>query len=235
MPEILLLVLALLAAAMLGQGLVRRSNVIISPTRIRTVVGVLFAFFATLTLARGGVAMAAILGLASVTLLTGDRWQWRGHWQSSANEEPTTTRLVTDTLEVGLDHASGTIHGRIRRGCFQGRSLESLKPVELAHLWSDCRFADPQSAQIVEAYLDRVHPTWRDDMARTAEGMRSRGSSQMSRDEAIDILGLESDASETQIRRAHHELMLKLHPDKGGSHTLAAKVNQAKEALLGKS
>ena len=235
MPEIVILVLAVVAAGLIGRGLIQRSSVSLSATKLRAVGGILAAFFAILVLARGALAMGAFLGLASVALLTGDRWQWRGHWRSSANEEPTTTRLVTDTLEVGLDHTSGTVHGRIRRGCFQGRSLESLKPVELAHLWSDCRFADPQSAQIVEAYLDRVHPTWRDDMARTAEGMRSRGSSQMSRDEAIDILGLGPDASETQIRRAHHELMLKLHPDKGGSHTLAAKVNQAKETLLGKS
>ena len=235
MPEIVILVLAVVAAGMIGNGLIQRTNVSVSATKLRTVGGILAAFFATLAIARGGVAMAAILGLASVTLLTGDRWHWPGHWPSSANDEPATTRIVTDTLEVGLDHASGTIHGRIRRGFFQGRSLESLKPVELAHLWSDCRFVDPQSAQIVEAYLDRVHPTWRDDIARTAEGMRSSGNSRMSRDEALDILGLGPDASETQIRRAHHELMLKLHPDKGGSHTLAAKVNEAKETLLGKS
>ena len=32
--------------------------------------------------------------------------------------------------------------------------LETLRPVELAHLWQDCRFSDPPSAQLVEAYLD---------------------------------------------------------------------------------
>ena len=38
----------------------------------------------------------------------------------------------------------------------------------------NCRFADPQSAQIVETYLDRLHPSWREDMAR-AEGAHSAG------------------------------------------------------------
>ena len=232
MPEILLFVLALLAAAMLGQGLVRRSNVFISPTRLRTVVGVLFAFFAILVLARGGLPVGAILGLASAALLSGGHWQWR---RQSRDGKPPTTRIVTETLEVALDHDSGAIQGRIRRGFFKGRSLESLKPIELARLWSDCRFADPQSAQIVETYLDRVHPTWRDDMAKTSEEMSTGGSQKMTREAAFDILGLEPGADEAQIHRAHRELMMKLHPDKGGSHTLAAIVNEAKETLIGKS
>ena len=131
-----------------------------------------------------------------------------------------------------LDHDSGAMRGRVLKGFFAGRDLEDLKPVELAHLWQDCRFNDPQSAQLVEAYLDRVHPSWRDDMAR-GEAEHSHGpDGKMTAAQALEILGLQPNASDDDIRRAHRELMLKLHPDRGGSTYLAAKINEAKDVLL---
>ena len=63
------------------------------------------------------------------------------------------------------------------KGAFAGRQLEELAPIEMAHLWQDCRFADPQSAQILEAYLDRAHrpgaKTWAAPRAASAAGPRA--------------------------------------------------------------
>jgi hypothetical protein len=151
--------------------------------------------------------------------------------QKSAGQS---SRVKTDHLEVELDHDSGQISGRVLKGFFAGRDLESLSPAEMAHLWQDCRFADPQSAQILEAYLDRAHPSWREDVASADSGENRGPGGQMSRAQALDILGLSEGAGEEDIRRAHRDLMMKLHPDRGGSTFLAAKINEAKDVLLGK-
>jgi len=95
-------------------------------------------------------------------------------------------------------------------------------------LLAECARDDAQSARLIEAYLDRMWPEWR-NIHRAGQG----ASGPMDRAEALSVLGLDETAADDDIRRAHRDLMRKHHPDHGGSDWLAAKLNQAREVLLG--
>jgi DnaJ domain len=201
--------------------------------QLRITAGVAVLAGAGVLVFRGSIGYAMSLAAFGSWLLWG---AGGGPWSGSGNapkSDGQTSRVSTDHLEVELDHDTGEMRGRVLKGYFAGRELQSLAPAEMAHLWQDCRFADPQSAQILEAYLDRAHPTWREDLAR-AEGEARGPDGSMTRAQALDILGLAEGASEDDIRRAHRDLMMRMHPDRGGSTFLAAKINEAKEVLLGK-
>lgn len=233
MQSFLLGLFILIAGLLLAQGFTT-SNPSVLSRRMKLAGGGLALAFSVLFLLKGLVAPASLLGMLGVWLLGwkgGGSW---GPWTLGGGPSPgRTSRVTTDHLEMELDLDTGAISGRVLKGMFAGRDIESLKPVEMALLWQDCQFTDPKSAQIIEAYLDRVHPTWREDMARGEREIHSGPDGRMSREEAFEILGLAPGASEDEIRRAHRELILKLHPDRGGSTYLASKINEAKDVLLG--
>jgi hypothetical protein len=153
-------------------------------------------------------------------------------WGSSSKTPGQSSRVTTDHLEMELDHDTGEMRGRVLKGLFSGRDIESLSVADMALLWQDCRHTDAQSAQLIEAYLDRTYPSWREDMARGESDMSRGPDGRMTAEEAFEILGLKPDAGEEEIRRAHRDLMLRLHPDRGGSTYLAAKINEAKDVAL---
>lgn len=237
MQYFLLGLIALLLVLMASKKFVAANPAALAKN-LRLSAGVVALGASGVLLYRGMAHYGLWLAALGAWLLVGRGRGWPGSWTNRQAASDRVSRVTTDFLEVELEHDSGAMRGRVIKGFFQGRDLETLRPVEVAHLWSDCQFEDPQSAQILEAYLDRIHPTWRDDMARgggSGDGGgndRQGGRRTMSVEEARDILGVGADASDDDVRNAHKRLMLKLHPDRGGSHTLAAKVNEAKDVLL---
>jgi hypothetical protein len=231
-----LLGLLVLGLALVAIRLFNQANPAALARHMRIAGAVAALASAIFLMARGAIVYAFPLAAIGWWLLGG---QGMGSWGSlgAPHRGPSaqSSRVVTEHLEMELDHASGAMRGRVLKGFFAGRSIEDMKPVELAHLWQDCRYSDPASAQLVEAFLDRIHPSWREDMARTEHEHPRGPDGRMTVEEALDILGLAPGADETAIRQAHRELMLKLHPDRGGSTYLAAKINEAKDTLLGGS
>lgn len=150
-----------------------------------------------------------------------------------------TSTVNTRFLRVSLDHETGDLDGDVLEGPFAGRALSALSLAELVQLLKQCWVEDQQSTQVLEAYLDRAHPDWRTKASaefaerETAAGHAAHGAGEMTREEAYDVLGLQPGAGEAEIKAAYHRIISALHPDKGGSNFLAAKVNQAKDLLLG--
>lgn len=165
---------------------------------------------------------------------------FRDAWRGGRGGQ--TTDVQTRFLRMSLDHDSGELDGVILEGPLAGSRLIETSLVDLLDLLMLCRRSDPQSAQVLEAYLDRAHPDWRTGADTSAtdgeqeshqESTRS-DSGMMTPQEAYEILGLEPGASESEIKTAHHRLIASLHPDRGGTNYLAAKVNQARQVLLGR-
>ncbi|KAH0943964.1 hypothetical protein BRARA_A03517 [Brassica rapa] len=57
----------------------------------------------------------------------------------------------------------------------------------------------------------------------------------MTRREAALILGVRESVAAEKVKEAHRRVMVANHPDAGGSHYLASKINEAKDMMLGKS
>jgi DnaJ domain len=143
--------------------------------------------------------------------------------------------VETAFVRMSLDHDTGQMTGTVLRGRFAGLRLEELGRADLLALLRECRAEDEESARLVEAYLDRIHADWRDDVA----GARTRapppppgGGSDMTDEEAYAVLGLAPGADVDAIRAAHRRLMKQLHPDHGGTDYLATKINRARDVLL---
>ncbi len=149
------------------------------------------------------------------------------------------SEVETAYLRMYLDHDTGEMAGTVLRGDYAGRELDELSQAQLVDLLNECKAYDEQSARLIESYMERRfgEGAEEEESSSSSHSSRRRASRQsansMSRNEAYEVLGLEPGSSEAEIRDAHRKLLLKIHPDQGGSDYLAMKINQAKEVLLG--
>ena len=139
------------------------------------------------------------------------------------------TEVHTAFLKAWIDHGTGDVGGTVLSGRFAGRTLDRLSDSELLDLHEECR-NDADSLRVLEAYLDRrLNVDWRTARQPPPRGPRS----DMTRAEALAVLGLAEGASEEEIKAAHRRLIRRTHPDAGGTADLAARINRAKDVLVG--
>jgi len=230
MQFVLLGLLALAALVLVARGLAGANPTTLAMVVKRTGGAVLVAAAVLLAL-RGLLPIAAPLLLVGLGLLGLGGFVPGWPFGSGRATPGNTSHVRTGVLAMELDHDSGNMDGEVLTGRFAGKRLSEMPLDDLKALRQDCAAAGDQSRELLEAFLDRHHDGWR----RGSDGDRGAPSEGgvMDAAEARTILGVGPDADEAEIRAAHRRLMKLYHPDHGGSSYFAAKINRAKDALLG--
>lgn len=141
---------------------------------------------------------------------------------------PQTSEISSRYIHMVLFHDTGMMDGTVLEGQFKDAKLSQLELEQLKALLSEIG-NDADSSNLLTAYMDREHEGWQSGEER-AESVASN--SDMSESQALDILGLEDDATKDDIIQSHRRMMQKVHPDRGGSTYLATKINAAKDLLM---
>ena len=140
------------------------------------------------------------------------------------------TEVRTAFLQAWIDHGTGDVGGTVLTGRFAGRTLDRLSDSELLDLHEEC--ADDAEFAARDGGLSR--PAAERRLAHAHDSRRRVDPrTDMTREEALAVLGLAEGASEEEIKAAHRRLIRRTHPDAGGTADLAARINRAKDVLVG--
>jgi hypothetical protein len=216
----------------------RAANPVVLARAIKIAGGIVSLAVAAFTGIRGELAVAIPLGFFGAGLLGWVPFGASGFGNIGAmfgsrkgRSAGQSSQVRSQFLERTLDHDSGGLTGRLVAGANAGRSLDEFDLPQLAAMMTGF---DAESVALLEGYLDRRFPAWRQDAQGNPAGGQggAPANGKMTDQEAYQILGLQPGAGRDEIGRAHRGLMKKLHPDQGGSTYLAARVNEAKDTLL---
>ena len=239
MPDI---VLALLLLLLLGGGWLFLTPNAKAPARAMRYAAVGALVLVGIILAISGRAFLDVpVGVLIMWLARG--WFARGFpglsrlkaWLDGVPGQTGASVIETPWLRMTLDQATGALDGAVLAGRFQGARLSRLNLNQLRALLDECGATNAQSARLVETYIDRNYSGWREQTEADGEDAprQPMKGTAMTKAEAWQVLGLEPSASHDAIREAHRNLMMKLHPDHGGSTYLARQINAARDVLLG--
>jgi hypothetical protein len=198
---------------------------------IAAVIGLAFFLAATGRLHWVGAIIAASLPVIGRLLMIIIRLlPMAGAWMRARNKR-FPSRIRTKGLELTIDLQNGQVNGQILLGPYTGQALAALAQQQLQEQLDWFRQNDRQSALLLNAFL--AYKGRPGAQEQEESGSAHAGVETTSREEALQILGLQEGASRADIVYAHKRLIQKLHPDRGGNDYLAAKVNAAKDTLLG--
>ena len=189
MGEILLGAVALVAIIFLLRGFVGADpKALVKALRYAGAAGLgLLALFLVFT---DRIGAAVFVASAAWGLFTRGHI-WPGGWPNYSFPGRTrsapgqTTNVRTAWLEMELDHDSGDMRGTVLKGAHSGRRLEQIGRDALIVLYREVDADDPESARLLEAYLDRTYGNdWR-EAPHDEQKPTGRPASGMSRAEAL--------------------------------------------------
>jgi hypothetical protein len=172
-----------------------------------------------------GAGIAALVPLLRTLLIWGSRagplLRLLGRFKT------TPSQFRSQFLIVSINFANGSIDGQVISGKHNGKKLAELSQAELNELSQEFKQADKESYILLQAYLIRIGKS----NNQSDNQYKPSNFNDLSNNEAYEILGLPTSASKDEIIKAHKRLMQRIHPDRGGSDYLAAKINAAKDQL----
>ena len=139
----------------------------------------------------------------------------------------TPSQFKTTSLNVTINFSNSQMDGEVLIGELAGKKLSELTDDQLENLAAQLKDVDRESYALLYAYRMR-----RGNAGQQSDGgFNSDNFTGLSESEAYEILGLDQTASKEDVIKAHKRLVQRLHPDRGGSDYLAAKINAAKDRL----